>query len=105
MEYTKPLYEIHQKMEKAGSEIYRKAMTGEQCAKLFAKLDQSDTDIHELVNRIQSATGNDRYYTMMDILENRGVHSPYAFFRSPIKSDSHEYVFDNGNVRKMKMGR
>lgn len=105
MEYTKPLYEIYQKMEKAGSEIYRKAITGEQCAKLFANLDRSAPNIHELVDRIQFATGNDRYYTIMDILESRGVHSPYAFYRSPIKTDSPDYVFDNGNVRKMKMGR
>lgn len=27
MEFTKPIYEIHQKMKEAGSEIYRKAMT------------------------------------------------------------------------------
>ena len=49
MELTKPIYEIHQKMKEAGSEIYRKAMTGEQCANLFAKLNRSDPDMHELV--------------------------------------------------------
>lgn len=81
MELTKPIYEIHQKMKEAGSEIYRKAMTGEQCANLFAKLDRSDPDIHELVNRHQFATGNDRYSVMMDIFTNIGLKPPYAFYR------------------------
>lgn len=103
MEFTKPIYEIHQKMKEAGIEIYRKAMTGEQCANLFAKLDRSDHDIHELVNRHQFATGSDRYSVMMDILTNIGLKPPYAFYHSPIKTDSPDYVFDNGNV--VKIGR
>lgn len=105
MELTKPIYEIHQKMKEAGSEIYRKAMTGEQCANLFAKLDHSDPDIHELVNCHQFATGNDRYSVMMDILTNIGLKPPYAFYRSPVKNDSLDYVFDNGNVVKKRMRR
>lgn len=105
MELTKPIYEIHQKMKEAGSEIYRKAMTGEQCANLFAKLDRSNPDIHELVNRHQFATGSDRYSVMMDILTNIGLKPPYAFYRSPVKNDSPDYVFDNGNVVKKGMRR
>lgn len=105
MELTKPIYEIHQKMKEAGIEIYRKAMTGEQCANLFAKLDRSDPDIHELVNRHQFATGNDRYSVMMDILINIGLKPPYAFYRSSVKNESPDYVFDNGNVVKKGMRR
>lgn len=48
-------------MKETGMRIYRKAITGEQCANLFAKLDHSDPDIHKLVNCHQSATENDRY--------------------------------------------
>lgn len=105
MELTKPIYEIHQKMKEAGIEIYRKAMTGEQCANLFAELDRSDPDIHELVNRHQFTTGNDRYSVMMDILISIGLKPPHGFYHSPVKNDSLDCVFDNGNVVKKGMRR
>lgn len=75
-------------------------MTGEQCAKQFEKLDRSDPDIHEMVDRFQSATGNDRYSCMMQAIESTGVRTPYGLYRSPVKNDSPDYVFDNGNTHR-----
>lgn len=98
MEYTKPIYEIDKSIRKAATEIYRKAMTGEQCARLFDRLDRSDPDIHEMVDRFQSATGNDRYSCMMQAIESTGVRTPFGLYRSPVKNDSPDYIFDNGNV-------
>lgn len=104
MEFTKPIHEVDESIRKAGLEIFRKAMTGEQCAKLFEQLDRSDPDIHEMVDRIQSANGNDRFSCMLQIIESTGVRTPYGFYRPPIKDDSPDYVFDNGNVRRRGQG-
>ena len=104
MEYSKPIYEVNASIRKAGRGIFRKAMTGEQCAKLFDQLDRSDPDIHEMVNRIQSATGNDRYACMLQLIESTGIRVPWSFYRTPIKDDSPDYVFDNGNVRRRGRG-
>lgn len=104
MEYSKPIHEVTESICKAGREIYRNAMTGEQCAKLFEQLDRSDPDIHEMVDRIQSANGNDRYSCMMQVIESAGVSPPFGFYRTPIKDDRPGYVFDNGNVRRRGRG-
>lgn len=103
MEYTKTIHEIDECIRKAATGIYRKVMTGEQCAKEFEKLDRSDPDIHEMVDRIQSATGNDRYACMMQVIESTGLRTPYGLYRVPVKDDSPDYVFDNGNVRRRGM--
>ena len=42
---------------------------------------------------------------MMDILTNIGLKPPYAFYRSPVKNDSPDYIFDNGNVVKKGIRR
>lgn len=96
MEYTKPIWQINRELKAAGIKIYHDAMTGEECAEMFAKLDQNDPKIKEIIDRLQSATGNDRYYTMMDHLSFLGVEPPYRFYLEPNKNDSQEYVFDNG---------
>lgn len=105
MEFTKTLYEVRQDLKKAGEAIFRKARTGEDVARMFYNLDQRDENIHELVDRIQSATGNDRYYTMMSMMQREGVDVPYSFSRPPIKNDSPYYVFNNGNLRKEQQVR
>ena len=105
MEFTKPLYEVNNELRKAGAEIYRQAMTGEECAKMFAALDCNNPNIHELIDRHQGATGNDRYYCMMDCLDQLKVHHPYGFYREPTKTDSPDYVFDNDNVVRRRRGR
>ena len=79
-------------------------MTGEECAEMFAKLDQSDPNIKEMIDRLQRATSNDRYYTMMNYLSFLGVEPPYRFYRGETKTDSREYVFDNGNIECLGRG-
>jgi hypothetical protein len=37
---------------------------------------------------------------MMEQIERTGVHTPWAFYRPPSKTDSKDYVFDNGNVQR-----
>ncbi len=92
-------------MKEAGSEIYHKAMTGEQCANLFAKLARSDPDIHELVNRHQSETGNDRYSVMQDILISIGLKPPHSLYRLSVKNNNSNYVFGSSNVVKIGLRR
>ena len=80
MEYTKPIPKMMKDLKRNGVEIYRRAMTGEQCAQMFAEFDRSNPDIHELIDRLQFASGNDRYSVMMDQIERTGVHAPWAFY-------------------------
>lgn len=80
-------------------------MTGEQCAERFELLDKSNPDIHEYISRIPSATGYDRYFTMMDQLSIQGVALLYRFYLGCTKADSQEYVFDNSNVERNGLRR
>ena len=93
MEYTQSFGAIKLEIKLAAQRIFRDAMTGEQCAAMFAKLDRSNPNIHEMVNRHQQATGNDRYSIMMDIIRTIGVQPPLRFCRSSVKDDSQNYSF------------
>jgi hypothetical protein len=75
-------------------------MTGDECAQMFVGLDRSYPNIHELINRMQFGSGNDRYSIMMDQIERTGVHTLRAFHRPSSKTDSKDYVYDNGNVQR-----
>ena len=72
---------------------------------MFAALDRDNPDIHELIERNQGETGNDRYYCMMDCLDQLKVQHPYCFYLELTKTNSPDYIFDNGNVVHRKCGR
>lgn len=96
MESTKPLREVEEELKNEGKRIYHDAMTGEECASLFAQFESKNPNIKELIDRLQYATDNDRYYTMVNELTSLGIQPPYRFYRSPIKTDDTSYNFDNG---------
>lgn len=87
-------------LKQAGIEIYRDAMTGEECAEKFEQLDQNNLDIWNMINRIQAVTGNDHYFTTMAQLSFLGVEPLNRFYREATQSDNLDYVFDNGNVQR-----
>ena len=41
MKYTKPLREVEEELRSEGKRIYHDAMTGEECASLFARLEST----------------------------------------------------------------
>lgn len=84
MEYTKQIWLIENELKQDGIKIYHDAMTGEECAEMFAKLDQSDPNIKEMIDRLQSVASNDRYYTMMNYVSFSGVEPPCQFYRGAI---------------------
>ena len=105
MEFSKPIHEVEHELAKEVRRIVKETIRPEQSARMFAELEKTHPDIHELINRLQRATGNDRYYCMMDCLDQLKVQHPYGFYREPTKTDSPDYVFDNGNVVRRGRGR
>lgn len=97
-EYTKPLREVEDELRSEGKRIYQDAMNGEECASMFAQLEGKNPNIKLLIDRLQYATGNDRFYTMMNELTSLGVQPPCRFYRSLIKTDDTSYIFDNGTL-------
>lgn len=59
MEYTKPIWLIENELKQVIIKVYYDAMTGEECAEMFVKLDQSDPNIIEMIDRLQRAASND----------------------------------------------
>ena len=95
MNYSKPLWQVERDLVKGVRNAFIQADNGQQCASMFDELDKSNSDIHEYINRIQQATGNDRYFCMMNsysAIIQRSV--PMHLWRSNFKSDSPYYCFD-----------
>lgn len=94
MNYSKPLWEVERDLVKGVRNAFIHADNGQQCASMFEELDKSNRDIHEYINRIQRATGNDRYFCMLNsytAITRRSV--PTHLWRSNVKSDSQEYSY------------
>ncbi len=66
MNYSKPLWEVERDLVKGVRNAFIHADNGQRCAIMFDELDKSNPDIHEYINRIQQATGNDRYFCMLN---------------------------------------
>lgn len=95
MNYSKPLWQVERDFVKGVQNAFIPADNGQQCASMFDELDKSNPDIHEYIDRIQQATGNDRYFCMMNsysAIIQRSV--PMHLWRSNFKSDSPDYCFD-----------
>lgn len=95
MMFSKPLWQVERDLVKGVRQAFLEAGNGQQCAEMFDKLDISSPDIHEYINRIQQATGNDRYFCMLNSYTTlTGRSAPSHLWRSFVKSDSTEYCFD-----------
>ena len=73
---------------------------------MFDELDKSNPDIHEYINRIQRATGNDWYFCMLNsynAITQRS--SPTHLWRGNVKSDSPDYCFDANQLYQAKPER
>ncbi len=95
MNYSKTLWQVERDLVKGVRNAFIQADNGQQCASMFDELDKSNPDIHEYINRIQQATGNDCYFCMLNsysAITQRSV--PTHLWRSDVKSDSPDYCFD-----------
>lgn len=68
MNYSKPLWQVERDLVKGVRNAFIQADNGQQCASMFDELDKSNPDIHEYINHIQQATGNDRYFCMLNLI-------------------------------------
>ena len=101
MEFSKPIYEVEHELANEVRRIVKEAIRPEQCARMFAELDKTHPDIHELINRLQRATGNDRYYCMMDTYMYLTKDTvPRPLYRSYCKSDSPQYSFNTEPLKR-----
>lgn len=94
MNSSKSFWEVERDLVKRVRNAFIHADNGQQCASMFEELDKSNPDIHEYINRIQSATGNDRYFCMLNsytAITRRSA--PTHLWRSNAKSDSPDYCF------------
>jgi len=101
MNYSKPLWQVERDLVKGVRNAFIQADNGQQCASMFGKLDKSNPDIHEYINRIQRATGNDRYFCMLNAytaITRRS--SPTHLWRNNVKSDSQKYCFDTQELSR-----
>ena len=95
MNSSKPLWEVERDLVKGVRNAFIHADNGQQCASMFDELDKSNLDIHEYINRIQGATGNDRYFCMLNsYIAITRRSAPTHLWRSNVKSDSPDYCFD-----------
>lgn len=95
MNFSKPIPEVERELARKVGRILKKATRPEQCARWFTNLDRIHPDIHELIDRIQRATGNDRYFCMLDTYSYLTKASiPHELYRGYFKSDSPLYRFD-----------
>lgn len=95
MNFSKPIPEVECELAREAGRILKKATRPEQCARWFANLDRIHPDIHELIDRIQRATGNDRYFCMLDTFSYLTKASiPQDLYRGHFKNDSPLYRFD-----------
>ena len=95
MNYSKPLWEVERDLVKGVRNAFIQADNGQQCASMFDELDKGNPDIHEYIDRIQRATGNDRYFCMLNsytAITRRSV--PTHLWRVNVKSYSLLYCFD-----------
>ncbi|MBQ0064075.1 MAG: hypothetical protein KBS94_08705 [Prevotella sp.] len=68
---------------------------------MFDELDKSNPDIHEYINRIQQATGNDRYFCMINSYSAITQRiAPTHLWRSNVKSDNHDYYYDANQLKQ-----
>lgn len=101
MNYSKQLWEVERDLVKGVRNAFIQADNGQQCASMFAELDKSTPDIHEYVNRIQQATGNDRYFCMLNSYTTiTGRSAPTHLWRSNVKSDSPNYFYDANQLNQ-----
>ena len=101
MEFSKPIYEVEHELANEVRRIVKEAIRPEQCARLFAELDKTHPDIHELINRLPLATGNDRYYCMIATYMYLTKDTvPRSLYRSYCKSDSPEYSFSTEPLKR-----
>ena len=95
MNYSNPLWQVERDLVKGARNAFIQAENGQQCANMFEKLDKSNPDIHEYINRIQQATGNDHYFCMLNsyaAITRRSA--PSHLWRGNVKTDSPDYCFD-----------
>lgn len=99
MNYSKPLWQVERDLVKGVRNAFIQADNGQQCASMFDELDKSNPDIHEYIIRIQRATGNDRYFCMLNSYTAITQRSAQThLWRSNVKSDSLEYCFDTAQL-------
>lgn len=106
MNYSKPLWQIERDLVKGARNAFIQADNGQQCASMFDELDKSNPDIHEYINRIQQATGNDRYFCMLNSYTAITQRSaPTHLLRSNVKIDSPYYCFDANQLDQIEPER
>ena len=106
MNYSKPLWQVERDLVKGVRNAFIHADNGQQCASMFDELDKSNPDIHEYINRIQQATGNDRYFCMLNSYSAITQRSaPTHLWRGNIKSDSPDYCFDANQLDQAEPDR
>lgn len=106
MNDSKPLWQVERDLVKGTRNAFIQADNGQQCASMFDELDKSNPDIHEYINRIQQATGDDRYFCMLNSYTTITQRSaPTHPWRSNIKSDSPDYCFDANQLDQAKPER
>ena len=95
MNFSKPIREVESELAREVGRILKKAERPEQCVRGFTNLDRVRPDIHELIDRIQRATGNDRYFCLFDMYRSLTKASiPPEPYQGHFKSDSPLYRFD-----------
>ena len=95
MNDSNPLWQVERDLIKGARSAFIQADNGQQCASMFDELDKSNPDIHEYINRIQQATGNDRFFCMLNSYTAITQRSAQThLWRSNVKSDSPAYCFD-----------
>lgn len=106
MNYSKPLWQVERDLVKGVRNAFIQADNGQQCARMFDELDKSDPDIHEYINRILQATGNDRYFSMLNsytAITQR--NAPTHLWRGNVKSDISDYCFDANQLNQAEPDR
>ncbi len=106
MNYSKPLWQVERDLVKGVRNAFIQADNGQQYASMFGKLDKSNPDIHEYINRIQQATGNDRYFCMLNSYTSITQRSaPTHLWRRNVKSESPDYCFDANQLDQTESER